>query len=533
MSRRASDGIVEVSFGQYPRKAVSKDMQNRLERLFVQGSIGRAGNSYTTDQRKWDEYNQPFLAQTHYDYEYNGKRYIRVKANFCSDEVTLSNGEVYHNGDYVWVEVQPVKWFADEQADIMIPEDIIFAGVQFNAVRDYVTANFNKTTIKGFMDRYLLKDLLQNSNMKTTSITESEEIVRRKNPYGFEFDSVSEEDIIRGAIESDVPVFLHGQSSDGKSARVKQLDPNCEIVYLRNATPESLNGKSVYNANTGEMIDVKPSWLKKLEAKCEQEKDKIHIVFFDEITNSLPSIQGMAFNIVLDREVNGIWQLPENARIVAAGNDLNDSLAANSLVEPLFNRFAHVYIKTTVNSWLKWAVTPKQEYERLNYEKSKVEAKIHPAIYAYIAYKACLGDDVLRSPYTGERPNADPRKWEMASKVLYQTRQPEMLRALVGEEITIDFTAFCRKQVISVEDVINENYTDRDFEMDTAEKFATAVGLSSVDDKNLEIVRTFVMRIGSEPLATFDSLWIRGDAQRLERITELRAMALSEGGLKR
>lgn len=532
VSRRARDGILEVECGYYPRQAVSKDMQRKLESLYLHESIGRASNGYTTDSRKYDEYNEPFLAQCHYEYEYNGKRYVRVKANSCLDEFTLSNNVVYHNGDYVWVEVQPVKWIVDERFNIMITTDIIFAGVQFNIKRDYLTKNFDKTTIKRFMDRYLLHDLFQTKDLISTKAKASEEITRRKNPYNFEFDLVSEEDIIRGSIESDVPVFLHGQSSEGKSARVKQLDPDCEIIYLRNATPESLNGKSVYNSETHEMIDIKPTWLKKLEEKCAKEKDKIHIVFFDEITNSLPSIQGMAFNIVLDREVNGIWNLPENARIVAAGNDLTDSLAANALAEPLFNRFAHVYIKTTVESWLKWAITPKEEYERLDYKQNKVEAKIHPAIFAYISYKSYLGEDVLRSMYTGEKPNADPRKWEMASKVLYATKKPEMLRALVGEEITIDFTEFCRQQVISVDDVIKGNYTERDLDMDTASKFATAVGLSSVDDKNIEIVRNFVMKIGAEPLAMFDNLWIHGDEKRLEKIAELRTV-LSGGGIRR
>ena len=65
-------------------------------------------------------------------------------------------------------------------------------------------------------------------------------------------------------------------------------------------------------------------------------------VFFDELTNALPSIQGMAFNIILDKEVNGLWKLPNNCRVVAAGNELKDSLAANLMPEPLFNRFAHV-----------------------------------------------------------------------------------------------------------------------------------------------------------------------------------------------
>ena len=78
-------------------------------------------------------------------------------------------------------------------------------------------------------------------------------------------------------------------------------------------------------------MDVPPTWLKKLQEKCEKEPDRLHVVFFDEITNALPSIQGIAFNIVLDREVNGIWKLPENARIVAAGNDMKDSLSCKSV----------------------------------------------------------------------------------------------------------------------------------------------------------------------------------------------------------
>ena len=316
---------------------------------------------------------------------------------------------------------------------------------------------------------------------------------------------------------------MHGRSSDGKSARVKQLDPDCEIIYMRNATPDSLNGKSVYNQETGEMIDIPPTWYAKMKEKCEAEPDKIHIVFFDELTNALPSIQGMAFNIVLDKEVNGKWRLPDNARIVAAGNDLDDSLAANEMAEPLFNRFAHVYINTTVDSWLKWASTPKEDYERLDYkEEEGGEAKIHPSVYAYIAYKSYSGHDVLRTPYTGDKPNADPRKWEMASKLLYKTKQPEMLRALIGEELTKDFTAFSRQKVISVEDVVNGNYDEKDLEINLAEKFATAVGLTSANEKELTHVREFMKKLGKETLAAFESMWAHGNEKRLEKLLEIK-----------
>ena len=169
-----------------------------------------------------------------------------------------------------------------------------------------------------------------------------------------------------------------------------------------------------------------------------------------------------------------------------------------------------------------WAATPKKSYERLDYKMEEDMPKIHPAVYAYIAYKAYRGQDVLRTPYNGIKPNADPRKWEMASKVLFQTKSPEMLRSLVGEEITADFSSFCKQQVITVEDVINGNYTNRDLEMNISEKFATAVGLSIVDENNLRTIRDFVRLLGAEILATFDTLWIHGDEKRLEKIAEFK-----------
>lgn len=517
---RGRDGILEVEYGEYPQKVASKRLQDELERAYNynQSSIRKTGKTYTIDSRKYDEHDEKFSAQIIEEYSFDdGKKYVIVKANSYYDgsEFKLSNGERYKDGDYVWVEVQPIKWLIDEKSDIALSERLLFAGVQFKHERNY-KGDFRTTDIKEFMDRYFSKDITPSFSKEITpeekkQIEENKaELEKQRNPYGFNFGQVSEEDIIRGAIESGVAVFLHGQSSEGKSARVKQIDPDCVIIYLRNATPESLNGKSVYNSETGEMIDVKPTWLKKLEERCEKDPDNYHIVFLDEITNALPSIQGIAFNIVLDREVNGIWQLPKNARIVAAGNDMKDSLAANQLAEPLFNRFAHVYIQTTVENWLQWAS----------------EHNIHPAIYAYIAYKR---GESLRSKYDGEKPNADPRKWEMASKMLYATGQPEMLRALVGEDITREFVRFCNQRVITLDDVLKGNYTERDLQMNTSEIYATAMGLSQVDEANFEKVREFVLKLGGEPCAIFDSLWTHGDESRMEIVAEAR-LANSRGG---
>lgn len=523
---RGYNGTEEVEYGEYPQNAVDSRMQNILESKYNRG-MNKTGRSYTFDSVKFNDYDTGFKPVTYEEYEYQGKEYIRIKANsdFSGDKFKLSNGVEYRDGDYVWVEVSPVKWLIDDRTGILISKKGLVSGIRFLDKKTNYEGDFDRTEMKEYLDRYMLRDLTQpvtftciqdmTPEEKNQFEEEQKQAERKRNPYGLKFGQVSEEEIIRGAIESDVAVFLHGPSSEGKSARVKQIDPTCEIIYLRNATPESLNGKSVYNGSTGEMIDVPPTWLKKLQEKCEKEPDRLHVVFFDEITNALPSIQGIAFNIVLDREVNGIWKLPENSRIVAAGNDMKDSLAANQLAEPLFNRFAHVYIKTTTEGWLKWAS----------------EHNIHPAIYSYIAYKK---GETLRSKYDGEKPNADPRKWEMASKMLYATGSPEMLRALVGEDITREFVQFCNQQVITLDDVINGNYTDRDIQaLNTAERYATTMGLTQVDDDNLEKVRGFVTGLGAEFGAIFDALWTHGDESKLERLAEAKLAEMSRGGIRK
>lgn len=535
---RGGSGIEEIEYGEYPQTIASENISRELERAYNNGSLRTTSKNYTTDSVGYQDGNTSFKARIHTEYEYNGSKYIRFVGDSNCDGEVLSDGRIVQSGSTYWVKVEPIVWLVDKKENIALSKKLIFSGVQFKNRRDY-KGDFNKTDIKQFMDNYFSKEIVSDriysqTTQKEQNQEKSKESARKQNPYGFNFNEVSEEDIIRGAVESNVSVFLHGRSSDGKSARVKELDPDCEIIYMRNATPDSLNEKSVYNATTGEMIDVPPTWYSKVKEKCEAEPDKIHIIFFDELTNALPSIQGMAFNIVLDGEVNGKWKLPSNARIVAAGNDLNDSLAANQMAEPLFNRFAHVYINTTVDSWLKWASTPKEKYERLDYKREEQEAKIHPSIYAYIAYKSYSGQDVLRTPYTGDKPNADPRKWEMASKVLYKTRMPEMLRALIGDDLTRDFIAFASEQVISVDDVINHNYSSSDLEMDISQKFATAVGLSSVDDEHFETVRDFMKQVGAEPKAAFESMWTHGDERRLERLAEVQlADSLSQGGIRR
>ena len=488
---------IMLEYGMYPQKAISSSLNKELETLFENGILKTTGNIYTTINETSTCLDHPIIEKGN-EYNYNGKRYVRLE-KIVGDVANIdkSTGAILPE----WLEVSPINWIVDDENRKLISETVLTAGMNFFPADN--STNFKNSSVYKFLNDTFIREMLQSQEKLNTNTEESTE-KKEINPYGLNFNEVSEEDIIKGSLDSGLSVFLHGQSSEGKSSRVKAIDPDCEIIYLGSTTLDMFVGKSVYNANTGKADVIKPYWLERLEEKCEKEPERIHIVFLDELTNAFPSVQSYAYNLVLDKKLNGMWQLPENARIVAAGNDMEDSIAAHQMPEPLFNRFVHVYIKTSVRSWLKWAS----------------DNNIHPAIYGFIAYKK---DESLRTKYDGVKPNADPRKWEMASKMLYATGSPEMLRGLVGEDVTREFIQFCKQNIITLNDVINDNCSDREINaLNVSEKYATTMNLTQVDEKNLEKVRNFAKRLGKEFCSLFESMWIRNDDARLELIAEAR-----------
>lgn len=506
------NNVLEVEYGYYPQKVANKKMQALLNTGFKKGELQETKNKYTSYDSGCDKY------IPHQEYILRGKNYIcvRGKMNDIDDKILLSDGQEYNDGDTVWVEVQPVKWLVFKEAGIMMSEKLLFSGVPFNTKIDKENFSFETSDIKKYMDIYFSKELIQ---PRDKSINKN--VKRNNNPHNFKFNEVSEQDIIKSAIESNVSVFLHGKPGCGKSDRVKQLDPDFIELNLSHLDPELLDGLA--GEKDGKAVHIKPLWLEELEEKCGEEPDKIHILFLEELTNASQMMQSKAYGIALDKKVAGRWNLPENARVVAAGNELEDSLVANEIAEPLYDRFTHVNIETTAESWLEWAVTPENTYERLDYKKDKEpRQKIHPAIYSYIS---CRGEKALRTPYNREhpQPHADPRRWKMASDMLYASNNPTTLRAIVGEELTRDFTAFCKRATLSIQDVINENYKEEDIAaMDMDEQLATLAGLVPVDERDMTKIRNFVKKLGPEMCGKFDAQWAGNNEERLEQIQEER-----------
>ncbi len=341
-------------------------------------------------------------------------------------------------------------------------------------------------------------------------------------PQKFKYKELNNDELLNSLVEANVSIFLHGPSGVGKSARVKQLDPTATRITLRpQMNPEEVDG--TLNRETGGYIP--PLWYTQLCEKCESEPDRKHILFIDELTNVKPTVQSLVYSIVLDRAgKDGLWPLPENAVVVAAGNESKDNLAAYPLTNALFRRFNHIYYEVDKEDWLSWATKVNSSMEG---------KKIHPAIIAYIMSKK----DVLNQELDEENPKivTDPRKWEMASKVLYMTNNPYALLPAVGEELTADFVDFVQQIQITPQDIVSGNYDEEDFkELNISQKLSTIAGLTIAQESELALVREFIKdNLGKEQLATFDTLWIGNDPERAMIIGELRENKNNEKSLNK
>jgi len=330
------------------------------------------------------------------------------------------------------------------------------------------------------------------------------------------YEDSREDKIIKGYLDSNISFYMHGPTGVGKSSRIKALDPQRIVIYLRNATPELINGKTVYvppvdevNADSDDgMEDFKPTWLVKLEKLCNEDKDHLHIVFFDELSNAFPAIQSFVFNIILSKEVNGNWKLPPNARVVAAGNEALESLAAYDISKPLFSRLAHVYVEDNYISWINWAA----------------KKGLHPLV---IAFMALTKGEYLRTEYNGMKPNADPRKWEMVSNVLYKSGNLQVLYTLVDKEVVDLFIKFCFRPMVPIKAIIENNLWDECLKVHSKnfgtemDGYAFVANMSYCPVEYIRECYRIISKLPPKYIELFNKIWIRNDPERLAIIEEI------------
>jgi len=446
LEHRQQDGsLVIVEYGRYPYAALDSSLRDMAAREHERGTLRESGRFVH------------IAGEALPIYRMGAKEIIclPVSPNCPNGFVRLSDGSVIGAGEEAFLEMRPVRWLYDEAQGLLLSCLALFAGLEREAAEAYQQGEF----------------LAELAPHKDEDISGGDFCVKQH-------DELS---LIRAYVEANIPVFLHGLSGDGKSDRVRQIDPEALDIELVNETPETINGRAVYNETKDEIVDIKPVWLIKLEKLCED--GKTHILFFDELTNATKQTQSVIFKIVLERFVNNRWPLPKNARIVAAGNDRSESSAAHDLAEPLFGRFAHIYIRTTVENWMPWAIS----------------RNINPYVMEFLANN----DLYLRTAYTGTEGNADPRRWEMVSRVLdHSGNDFSLLGPIVGYETADAFLRFFKAQQ-QMETL--GHYSDEELrKLSVGRRYQLAQQCLYLTAARPEEARELVERLGSEYLAWYE-----------------------------
>lgn len=587
--KRAKDGIEEIEVGGFPQQAPLKNMQIKLEKAFKRGGLKKVAKGPITDSRKYNEYDKSFWAFEHQQYEYEGKRYVRVKANSCFDgsEFTLSNGEKYKDGDYVWVEVQPFTFWKDEKRKCWVPAKKYISGLQFNQERNYHTEDFDKTDIKRYLDNHWAKYIelsmeevsLGEKKTETPESTDTRKSrLQKLNPDKTKTANrakMTDTEIIHDWIESGESVLLRGPSGIGKTERIKSLYP--DLIYLKltnNMFPEKVVGS--VNLQTGQSLPPDFAKTAILQAATEEEKklieeniqnifniadtiyerskesDKKIVILLDELLNVKPAVQQLVYTLALNRivEIGKGLKLPDNVVVVATGNQKKFSNAAEDIAKPLEKRFDHILdMEPKVGEWITEYAIPQ---------------KVHPSVIGFMlskynnANKSESIDDIgyfYEEPEVGEEnldkygcegKTNDPRGWTSISNSLYKFEKKleqgeykgkdveDILQRNLNSKLRMEwaeeFYDFYNLPTLTPEEVVQgmgKGYTQADLPRDISERFAYMTSLITADETQVEACRDFIRKYcDPEYLAVYDICWAGNNERKMEKISELQDMSI-------
>ncbi len=146
------DGSLVAYFGEYPQTAPSKSVQRELNNALKKYKLKATGRNYTLNV---DENPIP-----EFEYEIDGvlRKFILVKADMNEKNTVLSNSVKAINGEYYWVEVEPVEWIIDTVTNALISKKGLISNISYN-------------NLKKFYSKYLIDEILGEIAIKREDVT--------------------------------------------------------------------------------------------------------------------------------------------------------------------------------------------------------------------------------------------------------------------------------------------------------------------------------------------------------------------------
>jgi hypothetical protein len=238
--------------------------------------------------------------------------------------------------------------------------------------------------------------------------------------------------IILRALKVNRPIFIWGAPGIGKSELVQGLVDEGELgnalmidMRLALLEPTDLRGYPFRNPENNQMEWSPPSDLPSQDLAASY--DNV-VLFLDELNSAPPSVQAAAYQLVLNRRI-GQYILPDNVKIVAAGNRETDRGVTYRMPAPLANRFRHVNMEVNFEDWSQWAM----------------KNTVHPDVIGYLSFSK--GDLFDFDPKSSSQSFATPRSWTFVSEMLAADgfdsadgfEQKAEIAGAIGEGMAIKF----------------------------------------------------------------------------------------------
>lgn len=271
------------------------------------------------------------------------------------------------------------------------------------------------------------------------------------------------------------PIFVWGPPGIGKSELVESIVNsgdlgNATMIDMRLALlePTDLRGYPFRNPETNSMEWAPPADLPSEEFASQF--DNV-VLFLDELNSAPPSVQAAAYQLVLNRRI-GQYRLPENVRIVAAGNRETDRGVTFRMPAPLANRFRHINMDVNFDDWQQWAVNN----------------NVHPDVVGYLTYSK--GDLFDFDAKSSSQAFATPRSWTFVSEMLTAPgfesaesfEQKAEIAGAIGEGMAIKFVEHRKiaSKLPNPDQILNGDVKTLDSKLskEISAKYSLVVGLA-------------------------------------------------------
>jgi MoxR-like ATPase len=247
-------------------------------------------------------------------------------------------------------------------------------------------------------------------------------------------------------------VMIWGPPGIGKSHSVAEVarEAKIDLVDLRlsQLAPTDLRGLPVADHKDRTSRWYPPEFLP---------RSGHGILFLDELNMAPPAMQGIAQQLVLDRQV-GSYSLPEGWHVWAAGNRIEDGASVFQMPSALQNRFIHLSVEPHFDSFRQWALGH----------------GVHEHIVAFLAFRPALLHQ--RDPAQPAWPS--PRAWT-AANALHQAGLP--IEPAVGKGAAGEFQAYGKvyASLPDLDAILAGTAKSPAFPKSPDARYATAIGLAT------------------------------------------------------